>query len=137
MVGVLVMIVAAGVLLWALGNGRKGARNGAMIAFAVGVLFTVMEASAPVSSTSAARHGLSAGRMESQCLDRVASQLASPGSMRVLGNPVGADPVWDSAESEWRWIVDVTAVNAFNARVRGRFQCVVRAGPSWTVRQVN
>lgn len=136
------MIGAAGVLIWALGTGRKGARNGASVVLVVGLALSTLEATAPPVSGDTvagppARHGLSSNRVERECLDRVANQLVSPGSMRFLGNPVNADPYWDSAENEWRWIVDVSGVNAFNVRVRGRFQCIVRAGPTWTVRQVN
>lgn len=138
------MLVSAGVLVWALGTARPGMRNGAAVALVIGLGLSAMEATAPPASRDttaaarpASRHGLSSGRVERECLDRVANQLVSPGSMRVLGNPVGADAVWDSTEDEWRWIVDVSGVNAFDVRIRGRFQCIVNAGPTWTVRQVN
>jgi hypothetical protein len=139
MVGTFVMLTAVGVLVWAVRRGRRGMRNGAIVAIVAGLALAQFEANLAEDYEPGppSRHGLSANRVENECLDRVANQLVSPGSMRVIGNPVGVDPVWDPTEDEWRWIVDVTGVNAFNVRIRGRFQCIVRAGPSWLVRQVN
>ena len=143
----LIIIFGAALAVW--GAVRKERRHveygviAVVIGFAAAIILalqTPTDSMAGVPTTAPrppSRHGLSARRVENDCLARVATQLVSPSSMRVIGNPVGADPVWDSAEGEWRWIVDVTGVNAYNVRIRGRFQCVVRPGPTWTVRHVN
>ena len=103
-----------------------------------GAVLVALLAGVPADGEVQARSlGLSHAQVERECLARVEQDLVSPSSMEFLGNPVGAEAFWDGAESEWRWIMDVSAVNAFNVRMRARYQCIVRAGPTYTVLRVD
>jgi len=137
LLAILLFPVSVGLLLaWRL-EGKRSFGVYGVGALALCVLFVALGFGASPSDSEPwepRRFGLNESRVEGECLARVPAHLLSPSSMQFLGNPVGARAVWDPAENEWRWIMDVSAVNAFNVRMEQRFQCIVRPGPTYIIR---